>query len=81
MQMDGRDLNEIGTRDNRKRFLWNRKGISVDCDFCMGNRSNGGKDIFCIVLNTCQNGADSYQCCGTIEISRESASSEALFVL
>ena len=61
--------------------MWNWKGISVDCDFCMGNRSNGGKDIFCIVLNTCQNGVDFYQCSGTIEISRESASSEALFVL
>ena len=37
--------------------------------------------LFCIVLNTCQNGADSYQCCGTIGKGKESASSEALFVL
>ena len=61
--------------------MWNWKGISVDCDFCMGNRSNGGKDIFCIIFDTCKNGADSYQCCGTIGKGKESASSEALFVL
>ena len=61
--------------------MWNRKDIPVDCDFRVGNRSDSGKDIFCIILNTCENGADSYPCSGTIETSKESASSEALFAL
>lgn len=53
-----------------KGFCGIRKGISVVA-VLYGHRSNDGKDIFCIVLNTCQNGADSYQCCGTIETSKK----------